>query len=88
VGNWYVSNAAMTLTTVLSTIPVLFLTVRAGKTYRTGAFCHVVRRDVQMYKSFSLKKTLYENSTVAQTAERLEPNTVLWPFHTIQPSSI
>jgi len=31
VGNWYVSDAAMTLETVLSTIPVLFfLTVRAG----------------------------------------------------------
>jgi len=25
--------------------------------------------------------------TVAQIAERLEPNTVLWAFHTIQPSS-
>jgi len=40
-----------------------------------------------MCKSFSLKKILYESSTVAQIAERFEPNTVLWAFHTLQPSS-
>jgi len=26
--------------------------------------------------------------TVAQTAKRFEPSTVLWAFHTIQPSSL
>jgi len=35
VGHWYVSNAAMTLATVSTTsIPVLFMTVRAGMAYR------------------------------------------------------
>jgi len=41
-------------------------------------------RDVQ---SFNLKKTLYKSLSVAQIAERFEPNTVLWAFHTIQPSA-
>jgi len=40
-----------------------------------------------MCKSHNLKKTLYDSSTVAQTAERFEANTVLWVFHRIQPSS-
>jgi len=38
-----------------------------------------------MSKSFNLKKTLYDSSTVAQIAEPFEPNTVLQAFHTIQP---
>jgi len=38
-----------------------------------------------MCKSFNLKKTLYDSSTVAQIAEPFEPNTVLQAFHTIQP---
>ena len=38
-------------------------------------------------KSFNLKKTLYDSSAVAQIAERFKPNTVLWAFDTIQPSS-
>jgi len=41
-----------------------------------------------MCKSFNLKKTLYDSSIVAQTAGRFEPNTVLWAFHTIQPSTL
>jgi len=41
-----------------------------------------------MCKSFNLKKTLHDSSTVAQTAEGFEPNTVLRAFLTTQPSSI
>jgi len=69
--NWYVSNAAMTLATVLATIPVLF----SDGTCRYGvrALFHVAGIDVKMRKSFSLKKTLYD--TVVQIAERFEPNT-------------
>ena len=37
-GHWYVSNAAMTLATVSATIPVLFLTVRAGTAYSVRKF--------------------------------------------------
>ena len=40
-----------------------------------------------MCKSFNLKKTLYDSSTVAQIAERFERNTVLRAFHTVQPGS-
>jgi len=68
---------------VLATIPVLFfLTVR-----RTGSLFHVAGTDVEMCKSFNLKKTSYDSSTVTHIAEHFEPNTVLWAFHTIQPSS-
>jgi len=74
-GNWFVSNAAMTLATVLATIPI------------SSAF-YVAGTDVEMCKSFNFKKTLYKSSTVAQIAERFEPSTVLWGFHTIQPSSL
>ena len=42
---------------------------------------------LQMCKSSNLEKTLYKSSTVAQIAESFEPNTVLWAFHTIQPSN-
>jgi len=84
VGNWCVNNAAVTLATVLATTvaysSALFLTVLAAMTYR-----HFFMLQVQT--SFNLKKTSYESSTVAQIAERVEPNTVLWAFHTIQPSS-
>jgi len=41
-----------------------FLTVRAGTAYRL--LFHVVDTDVEMCKSFNLKKTLYDSSTVAQ----------------------
>jgi len=33
-----------------------------------------------MCKSYHLKKTLYDSSTVAQITERFEPKTVLWAF--------
>jgi len=36
---------------------------------------------------FMLQKTLYGSSTVAQSDKRFESNTVLWAFHTIEPSS-
>ena len=62
-----------------------FLTVRAGTAHRY--LFRDADADVDMRKSFSLKKTLYDSSTVTQIAERFEPNTVLRTFHTIQPSS-
>jgi len=87
VGRWCVSNAAMTLATVSATsIPVLFFW-RYALLRRTGTFFNVADTDVEMCKPFNLKKTLYDCSTVAQIAERFELNTVLWAFHTIQPSS-
>ena len=83
--NWYVSNAAMTLATVLATIPVLFFW-RYAPVWRAGTsfMLQPAGTDVEKCKSFSLKKTLSESSTVAQTAERFEPNTLLWTFHTIR----
>ena len=59
VGNWYVSNAAMTLATVLAH-SAFFLTVglRAGTAYRP--LFHVATcRYVQI---INLQKTLYESS--------------------------
>jgi len=85
VGHLYVSNAAMTLAIVSATIPVLFSD--GTRRYGVPAPFYVAGTDVEMCKSFNLKKTLYDSSTVVQIAERFEPNTVLWAFHTIQPSS-
>jgi len=45
---------------------------------------YVAGTDIEMCKSFNLKKTLYERWTVAQIAQRFEPSTALWAFHTIQ----
>jgi len=63
-----------TLATVLATIPVLFFS-RYTPVRRTDTFFHVAGTDLD------------DSSTVAQIAERFDPNTVLWAFHTIQPSS-
>ena len=52
-----------------------FLMVSAGR--RTGTFYYVSGTDVEMCKSFNLKTTLYDSSTVSQIAERFEPNTIL-----------
>jgi len=71
---------------VLATIPVLFLTVSAGTAYRH--LFNVAGTDAEMCNSFDLKNTSYESSTIAEIAERFEPSTVLWAFHTIQPSSL
>ena len=84
-GHWYVSNAEITLANVSATIPVLFLMVHTGTAYQH--LFNVADTDVEMCKSFDLKKALYDSSTVAQMAERFEPNTVLWAFHTLHPSS-
>jgi len=79
VGHSYVSNAVMTLATVSATIQMFFFS-----RYAPRYPFRVVGTDVEMCKSFNLKKTLYSsNSTVAQTAERFKPSTVLWAFHTI-----
>jgi len=85
VGNWYVSNAAMTLATVLATIPVFFSDgTRLHGVPLPFFMVQVMYRCIEMCKSFNLNKTLYKSSTDAQVAERFEPNTVLRAFHTIQ----
>jgi len=62
-------------------------TCRYSVPARTGTFYHVAGTDIEMCKTFNLKKTLHDSSTVAQIAYRFELNTVLWAFDTIQPSS-
>jgi len=64
---------------------VFFPTAHASTAYRHLFTC--CRHRCRYVQSFNLKKTLYESSTVAQIAKRFEPNTVLWAFHAIQPSS-
>ena len=88
VGNWYVSNAARTLATnyVSKYSSAFFLATRVGTAYRH--LFYVAGTDAEMRKSFNLKEKIIESSTVAQIAERFKPNTVLWAFHTIQPSSL
>jgi len=77
VRNWYVSNR------VRNYPRAFFLTVRAGTAYRH--LFHVAGTDIDMCKSFNFKKRY---TKVPQIAERFEPNTLLWAFHTIQPSSV
>ena len=52
VGNWYVSNAAMTLATVLATIPVFFFW-RHAHARRTITFFHGAG-NVQMYRDVQI----------------------------------
>jgi len=72
----------ITLATASATVPVLFLTVRAYTAYRPF-FC-VAGTDVKKCKSFNLKKTLYDSSTVAQIrALRAEHCIVGIPHNTV-----
>jgi len=56
----------MTLATVSATISVFFSD--GTRWYDVPALFHVADTDVEMCKSFDLKKTLYHSSTVAQMA--------------------
>jgi len=74
VGNWYVSNAAMTLATnyVSNYSSAIFLNYASVP--GTCSFLHVAGTDVEMCKSL---KALHESSTVSQIVERFESNAVL-----------
>jgi len=74
VGNWYVSNAAMTLATNYGSncSNAFFSELRIATGYRH--LLHVAGTDVEMCKSL---KTLHESSTVSQIFERFESNAVL-----------
>jgi len=80
VGQRYVSNAAMTLAAISATIPVLFWWYAPAPFFMLQVQTQRCANHLMLRKHYTTVRQLHRS-------EHFEPNTVLWAFHTILPST-